>query len=312
MKPIISVIMSVKNDINNYLEESINSILNQSFTNFEFIIVLDGSDEHTVNKINRFKDVDNRIKITNHSNRGLTKSLNTAINLSNGELIVRQDFDDISKKDRLKHLIDYMNVNHDIVIAGSNCYKINTFGKKIGKIKVESNISKLKIQFMYFNPIIHPTVIFRKSILKEFGFYNEIYKVSQDYELWYKVSSKYKIGNVNRYLVNLRIHKRSVSSQNNYLQRKYSFLIMLKNKFVKLEKQIDNNLSLDLLEYLKLFENEHINIKEFAISRMYVLFYDKIKTSSIFSYNINILSLIMRYYYNRPKYLILRLIKIVK
>lgn len=312
MNPTISVIMSVKNDINNYLEESIKSILNQSFTNFEFLIVLDGSDDYTVKKINRFKEIDKRIKTINQPNRGLTRSLNTAINLSTAELIVRQDFDDISKKNRLKHLVEYMNINNNVVIAGSNCNKINTFGKKIGRINVENNLSKLKNQFTFFNPIIHPTVIFRKNILKEYNFYNERYKVSQDYELWSKVSSKYLVGNVNDYLVDLRTHNSSISSQNNYLQRKYSFMIMLKNKFNELEKKIDNNLSLDILEFFNLLEGEHINIKEFAISRMYVLFYDKIKTFSIFSYNIKILSLIMQYYYNRPKYLILRLIQIMK
>ena len=312
MNPTISVIMSVKNDINNYLEESIKSILNQSFTNFEFLIVLDGSDDYTVKKINRFREIDKRIKTINQPNRGLTRSLNTAINLSTAELIVRQDFDDISKKNRLKHLVEYMNINNNVVIAGSNCNKINTFGKNIGRINVENNLSKLKNQFTFFNPIIHPTVIFRKNILKEYGFYNERYKVSQDYELWSKVSSKYMVGNVNHYLVDLRIHNSSISSQNNYLQRKYSFMIMLKNKFNELEKKIDNNLSLDILELFNLLEGEHINIKEFAISRMYVLFYDKVKTFSIFSYNIKILSLIMHYYYNRPKYLILRLLQIMK
>ena len=308
--PAISVIMSIRNDEGNFLSQSIESILNQSFKNFEFIIILDGSNKITKQKVEYYKNSDPRLSIINQNNLGLTKSLNVAIRKSRADLIVRQDYDDVSELNRLEYLYKYMLKNSDIVLSGSNCIKINEKNSIIGKIKVESNYKKLKKKITYFNPLIHPSVIFRKKILEEFNFYNENYSVSQDYELWSKVSKKYKISNNNSYLLRLRIHKDSISSNNNFLQRKYSFYINIKNKFTKFEKIIDQNINSDIFEFIKLIENEDKEIINFVNSRMFVLFYDKIKIYSLFRYNFKTLCLILIYYFNRPKYLILRLLNI--
>lgn len=306
--PAISVIMSIKNDEGDYLSQSIESILNQSFKKYEFIIILDGSDRDTTKKVEYYKNIDPRLRIFYQENLGLTKSLNIAIRNSRSDLIVRQDYDDVSDLNRLDFLYKYMIKNLDIVLLGSNCIKINNNNKIIGKIKVECNNKKLKKKILYFNPIIHPSVIFRKKILKEFNFYNENYIVSQDYELWSKVSKKYKIGNINQYLLKLRIHKNSVSSSNNFLQRKNSFLINVKNNFKKYEKVIDENIDEDLFYIKKLLNNDDKEVFDFINSRMYVLFYDKIKLYSFFTYNVRTLYLILIYYLYRPKYLILRLL----
>ncbi len=302
--------MSIKNDEGNYLSQSIESILNQSFKNFEFIIILDGSDKNTIQKVEYYKNLDPRLRIFNQKNLGLTKSLNIAIRKSRADLIVRQDYDDVSELNRLEYLYKYMLKNLDIVLLGSNCSKINEKNTIIGKIKVECNHIKLKKKISYFNPLIHPSVIFRKKILSEFNFYNENYSVSQDYELWSKVSKKYKISNINYYLLRLRIHKKSVSSNNNFLQRKYSFLINVKNKDKKLEKIIDENMNADIFEYIRLIKSDDKQVIDFINSRMFVLFYDKIKIYSVFKYNANTLFLILIYYFYRPKYLILRLLNI--
>jgi len=306
--PAISVIMSIKNDEGDYLSQSIESVLNQSFKKFEFIIILDGSDRGTIKKVEYYKNIDPRLRIFYQENLGLTKSLNIAIRKSRSNLIVRQDYDDVSDLNRLDFLYKYMIKNLDIVLLGSNCIKINNDNKIIGKIKVECNYKKLKKKILYFNPLIHPSVIFRKKILKEFNFYNENYIVSQDYELWSKVSKKYKIANINKYLLKLRIHKNSVSSSNNFLQRKNSFLINVKNNFKKYEKIIDENIDADLSYIKKLFDNDDKEVFDFINSRMYVLFYDKIKVYSFFTYNVRTLYLILIYYFYRPKYLILRLL----
>ncbi len=306
--PAISVIMSIKNDEGDYLSQSIESILNQSFKEFEFIIILDGSDRGTIKKVEYYKNLDPRLRIFYQENLGLTKSLNIAIKKSRSDLIVRQDYDDVSDLNRLDFLYKYMIKNLDIVLLGSNCIKINNNNKIIGKIKVECNYKKLKKKILYFNPLIHPSVIFRKNILKEFNFYNENYIVSQDYELWSKVSKKYKIANINQYLLKLRMHKNSVSSSNNFLQRKNSFLINVKNNFKKYEKIIDANIEADLFYIKKLFNNDDKEVFDFINSRMYVLFYDKIKVYSFFTYNVKTFYLILIYYFYRPKYLILRLL----
>ena len=142
--PAISVIMSIKNDEGNYLSQSIESILNQSFVNFEFIIILDGSDKNTIQKVQYYKNLDPRLRIFNQKNLGLTKSLNIAIRKSRADLIVRQDYDDVSELNRLEYLYKFMLKNLDIVLLGSNCSKINEKNVIIGKIKVECNHIKLK------------------------------------------------------------------------------------------------------------------------------------------------------------------------
>ena len=134
--PAISVIMSIKNDEGDYLSQSIESILNQSFKKYEFIIILDGSDRDTTKKVEYYKNIDPRLRIFYQENLGLTKSLNIAIRKSRSNLIVRQDYDDVSDLNRLDFLYKYMIKNLDIVLLGSNCIKINNNNKIIGNIKV--------------------------------------------------------------------------------------------------------------------------------------------------------------------------------
>ena len=121
MKPLISVVMSVYNG-EKYLKRSIDSILNQTFKDFEFIIINDGSTDKSLEIIKSYDD--DRIVLIDQENKGLTKSLNIGIKTASGKYIARQDADDVSLPDRLKKQVDFLEVREDVVLLGCRAYEV--------------------------------------------------------------------------------------------------------------------------------------------------------------------------------------------
>ncbi|MEM2525972.1 MAG: glycosyltransferase [Candidatus Methanomethylicaceae archaeon] len=202
-KPLISVIMSVYNG-ERYLKESVRSILKQTFTNFEFIIIDDNSTDNSYEILRSFND--NRIKIIrNKIRKGITKNLNTAIDIAEGEYIARQDADDISLPHRLELQLSFLKEKPDIALVGSSTFFIDDKGRIIGFRKVPSEPTFDLL--LKKNLFIHGSVIIRKKFLDEIGRYNELFKYSQDYELWLRIAKRYKVANIQQPLYALRIHK---------------------------------------------------------------------------------------------------------
>tara|TARA_B100001029_G_C15063141_1_gene460469 strand:- start:3061 stop:3753 length:693 start_codon:yes stop_codon:yes gene_type:complete len=198
----LSVIMSVYN-AQETIKKSIKSILDQSYKEFEFLILDDASTDETFNICNEFKKEDKRIKLyRNDKNLGLTKSLNKLIAYSNGEIIARQDSDDVSKKERLQKQINYLYENN----LDACTSRANIMDEK----KVIPRLSFLlpkKIVIRYKNPFIHGTLLIRKSVLEENNFYDENFYYSQDYKLMsdlIKKNKKIKIMNENLYYLNMK------------------------------------------------------------------------------------------------------------
>ena len=174
---LVSVIMPTYNTPEEYLKKSIESILNQSYSNIEFIIICDGCIEDE-KIIENYKD--NRIKIIRHTkNEGIAKSLNKAIDIAKGKYIARMDSDDISLKNRIKMQVQYMEKNKNIMVCGMDAKCIG----ETKRIKSTYNIrpQEVEIQLLYMNCMIHPTVMLRKSFLDENNIrYNEDFQCSQD------------------------------------------------------------------------------------------------------------------------------------
>lgn len=182
----VSVLMPVYNDENN-LFDSINSILNQSYKNFEFIIVDDGSTDNTPEVLEKFQNLDNRIKVfTNNKNIGLTKSLNLALAKSNGELIARQDSDDFSLGKRLKKQVELLqNIKYSFCVS-------RAFNSKTQKpIPGYSYYFPKKLVMNYKNPFIHGTLMIRKNVLNQLGGYDENFYYSQDFKLFFDLIRKH-------------------------------------------------------------------------------------------------------------------------
>tara|TARA_B100000965_G_scaffold395400_1_gene408872 strand:- start:225 stop:920 length:696 start_codon:yes stop_codon:yes gene_type:complete len=177
MKPLISVIMSVYNDSKN-LDSSISSILNQSFKNFELLIMNDGSTEN-IQKILSKYEKNSQIRIfKNENNIGLTKSLNLLIKESAGKYIARQDSDDISISSRLNKQIDYLD-KYNLDLCGTRAIIKGT-------TRITPNRSyylPLSVSLKIKNPFIHGSLIYKKSSLDKINLYDENFYFSQDYKL---------------------------------------------------------------------------------------------------------------------------------
>ena len=177
----ISVIMSVYNTNEKFLREAVESILGQSFTDFEFIIVNDGSNQETVDVLDSYND-DRIVRINNVKNLGLTQSLNKGLRIAKGKYIARMDADDISYKQRLEKQYNYMEKHKDIDILGA----WTTDGKRIQRYDGKISSECRKVRMLFGNAgIAHPTAFIRNSFLKQNGLkYDERIRKAQDYKLW--------------------------------------------------------------------------------------------------------------------------------
>lgn len=205
--PKVSIITSVYNN-EDFIIDSVVSLISQSFEDFELILIDDGSTDSTYNLIRTIKD--ERIRLFKRDNFGLTKSLNFALSQAKGEWIARHDCDDMSMYNRLEIQMKFLKNNPDIDIIGSSLYKFHEKYRFINEIFFyptlhEEILNALKI----YNPFVHGSVIIRKEIFKKIGFYNEQYRYVQDYELWNRVLKKYKSHNIIDPLYIRNVHKKS-------------------------------------------------------------------------------------------------------
>lgn len=172
----LSVIISTYNE-EPYLEEAINSILNQTYPYFELIIVNDGSTDNTDKLLFSFKD--NRLRVINKENTGLPSSLNVGIENAKYNWIARMDGDDIALPNRFEEQVKLIKKGYDII--GGQFYSINEFGECLASGISHNPISLLGSKlFVFFgwNPLAHPTAVFRKELIKEFGGYDENFKAA--------------------------------------------------------------------------------------------------------------------------------------
>lgn len=206
----ISVLMSVYNTKEEYLREAVESILEQSFREFEFIIINDGSDQATTHILESYTD--DRIRlIHNHSNIGLTKSLNIALQAANGKYIARMDADDVSYKQRLQKQYGYMEKYQDIDILGSWCQIGDIVGKSEGTIPNQWR----RVRMLFGNHgIVHSTAFIRRDFLEKNHLrYDEKMKKAQDYKLWSDCLKKgAEIRVFPEALISYRVHDGQISS----------------------------------------------------------------------------------------------------
>ena len=187
--PKITVLMSVYNG-ERYLRESVDSIHNQTYTDFEFIIIDDGSTDSTQSIIDEYAAKDKRIiTMQNNQRIHLTKSLNLGLKKARGIYIARQDADDISLPERLKTQIEYMEKNSEVGILGTSAEYIDGIGKHIKISLKQTNRNIIGWELLFHNPLIHSSVIFKSELVRSLGGYDEGFLRSQDYALWSKCSS---------------------------------------------------------------------------------------------------------------------------
>lgn len=210
--PLISVIMSCYNEKIEWIKKSVDSIINQTYKNIQFIIICDNPNNEEVKQVLlRYKEIDDRIELVfNKKNLGLIKSLNTGLEICKGEYIARMDADDISHSNRLEEELKYFNNNPEIDFVMSGINYINEDGKKIKStpILMHRNIQKL---LTYGNISIHPTWMFKSNILDRIKGYDEILYV-EDYDfLCRSIIAGYKAGYIPQILLDYRVRKSGIT-----------------------------------------------------------------------------------------------------
>ncbi|MGA1874719.1 MAG: glycosyltransferase [bacterium] len=235
--PSISVVMSVFNG-GKYLESSLNSVLNQTFQDFECIIINDASIDNTEEILKRFNDP--RIKIAaNPENLGLTKSLNKGLSLSKGKYIARMDADDISLPHRFEKQLTFLEENPDHALVGSSYYQIDDRGKIGSLIKVLTNDSNIRPGLKNQNWFGHGSVMMRRDAALRLGGYNERYTYAQDYDLWLRMAETYKVANLEEPLYCWRLTSSCISMYKEAEQKYYASLAISEAKEREKKKVID-------------------------------------------------------------------------
>ena len=232
--PKVTVLMSVYNG-EKYLQEAIDSILRQTFKDFEFLIINDGSTDKTGEILESYNNP--RIKIINNEkNIGLTKSLNKGLRLARGEYIARQDADDISMPERLEKEVEFLEMHQDYAVVGTFAKIINENSEIL--YFLERPVEDLKIReiFKKDNCIIHGSSMIRRACLSDTGFYNELIIRSQDYELWLRLSKKYRLANIPKYLYIWRKHDENIEAKYVGEQKIYVILAMVKHDVLNIRQ----------------------------------------------------------------------------
>ena len=217
--PLVSVLMSVYNG-QDFIAKAIDSILCQTFTDFEFLIINDGSTDLTDSIVKSYQDP--RIYYLKKNNTGLTSSLNYGIKLSKGKFIARMDSDDFSYPKRLELQVQVIRQNPKIGLVASRARLFDNGHESITPFYTEEQIMQM-IKFQ--NPIVHSSVMISKELFKSVGLYNEIYQTTQDYDAWIRLSEISKLIILDQILVGRIISVGSISRKRYILQAKNSFRI---------------------------------------------------------------------------------------
>ena len=213
-KPLVSVVMPAYN-AEKFAVKSIQSVLNQTFKNFELIIVDDASSDKTPQIIKEIQRIDPRIRIiTNKTNLLIAKSLNIGIKSARAKFIARMDIDDIAHPDRLALQYELLKKNPKIAIVGANMTIIDDKDNEITKREYPTSSKALKKLMFRYSPFGHPVIMIRKSIFNEFGGYKENIFPCEDIHLWFQIGSKYEFASIAKPLLKYRIKLASSSHRN--------------------------------------------------------------------------------------------------
>lgn len=219
--PKISVLMSVYNEPVDWMRQAIESILNQTYKDFEFIIVNDNP-ERVENQLvlNEYRDKDSRISVLcNDQNIGLTKSLNKGLRIAKGKYIARMDADDISLPKRFQMQFDYMEEHPEIIVLGTNIMYIGNRVPFKGNDSIKFTDSSIKAQMLLVNCIAHSSVFIRKKVLTDNSIeYDEGYRQSQDYRMWELLRSYGKFAVLPARLLRYRVSEQQITKSQTHGQ----------------------------------------------------------------------------------------------
>lgn len=210
--PRVTVLMPIYNG-EAFVRDAVESILTQTYRNFELLVVDDGSTDATLNIVRSYDDDRLRV-LQNAQNLGLPAALNVGVRAARGALIARQDVDDISYPDRLKRQVAFLDANPAVVVLGTQFVSLNERGRRRPLhlwMKCRSALG-IRWQLMFENAFVHSSVMFRRDVvLTQFDGYDERFPACEDVDLWARVARRYPLRNLPEFLMAYRGRTASVS-----------------------------------------------------------------------------------------------------
>lgn len=220
--PRVSVIMSVYNE-EKYLRPALESILNQTFADFEFIVIDDGSTDSTRAILESYGD--SRIRVFSQINQGLTRSLNRALSLVRAEYIARMDGNDISQRERFERQVDFLDRNPDVGIVGSFSYRIDEKGRQVNLYTYPTESDSIKETLWSSCPMCHSSVMFRRACIERVGPYREKVGPTEDLDFFFRVSEKFSVANLPEPLHSFRVTPEGITIRRRFDQMRYDRLV---------------------------------------------------------------------------------------
>lgn len=213
--PLVSVLMPVYNAAP-YVKDAIDSILNQTFADFELLVFNDGSTDSSAEVIESIKDK-RIVFIDSAKNFGYVAHLNNGLQLARGKYIARMDADDIALPTRFEKQIAFLEANSEVGLCGTS---FRTFGASEIVVSVPEGNEEIREFLLRNSPMAHPTVIFRKALVEQHSLhYDKDFMPTEDYKLWYDISKLTKLHNITEVLLYYRVHPHQISSYMNDTQR---------------------------------------------------------------------------------------------
>ena len=249
MQDFISILLPVYN-CELYIRECVESILTNSHTKFELIIINDGSKDNTHQIINSYEDP--RIKYFKKVNSGLIETLNYGLKKCSYPIVMRMDGDDIISHNKIENQLSYFKKNGSI-LAGTSGYLIDSLGNKTAPIDLPTKHNEILKSMLKMSPsLIHPSVMFYKDTVLKVGGYNSNFKHAEDFDLFLRLSKIGKISNMSERLIYLRKHENNISLLNAEEQIKNTIIskdiykhnndyLVNKSTYSKFRQKIENS-----------------------------------------------------------------------
>ncbi len=218
---LLTVLMPVYNGAE-YLREAIDSVLNQTFADFQFIIIDDGSTDGTAAILAEYECKDRRLCIHRQTHQGVIATLNKGLELAQGKYIARMDADDMSLPERLAKQVDFLESHPDVGVLGTGVQIMDGAGNTFHRLRFATQHGVLRWCLCFFNPIVHPTVMMRRHIVARAGGYSAEMEHVEDYDLWRRLSCMTRLSNLPAVLLHLRKHDANISNVQASEQRRFS------------------------------------------------------------------------------------------